>query len=214
MKLVKDMKLYYVNKFTFDLEEATVYEVFDDGFSVLFYIGDRLCCVRLNNDALGTRFYTSRENAALVQRGKLIAERMSFDEFADSEGFSPSAPSHRKHRPLRDVVLECAECGRKFVFTVEEQEFYKQKNLSAPRTCSPECRERRRADFKQKEEQKALRKSMEPSVPYRTGSVAKNSVRVTGGVVNEITYLIYLEEHYPELFPELYDIMKLNDEVQ
>jgi CxxC-x17-CxxC domain-containing protein len=39
--------------------------------------------------------------------------------------------------------LECADCGRTFDFTAEDQEFYNEKGYSAPRRC-PECRQARK----------------------------------------------------------------------
>ena len=44
-----------------------------------------------------------------------------------------------------DKTLRCRECGRDFVFTVGEQEFYQLKGLlNEPGRC-PECRASRRA---------------------------------------------------------------------
>ena len=40
-------------------------------------------------------------------------------------------------------VITCIDCGRPFIWTQSEQQFYKQRNLSAPRRC-PQCRSRRR----------------------------------------------------------------------
>jgi hypothetical protein len=196
MKLVKHMRLYYVNKFTLDLERAAVDEVFDGGFSVFFNIGSRRCHVKLKNNAIGTRLYASHEQAVQAQRAAYRAAHPAPDKVEAPKASLPSQPapdasSPKKPSAPRDVILECAECGRKFIFTVGEQEFYKKKRLSPPRTCSFECRERRKAEFEEKEAQKALRETMTPSVPYRTGSVQR-PVRVTGGVVNEISDLVYL----------------------
>jgi CxxC-x17-CxxC domain-containing protein len=44
-----------------------------------------------------------------------------------------------------DKVLTCRDCGREFVFTAGEQEFYQSRGLTnEPRRC-PECRSARRA---------------------------------------------------------------------
>jgi len=34
-----------------------------------------------------------------------------------------------------DQNIECAQCKQTFVFTQEEQDFYKQKNLELPKFC-------------------------------------------------------------------------------
>ncbi|MDD2421256.1 MAG: zinc-ribbon domain containing protein [Heliobacteriaceae bacterium] len=45
---------------------------------------------------------------------------------------------------FEDKVLTCKECGREFVFTASEQEFYAAKGFTnAPGRC-PECRAARR----------------------------------------------------------------------
>jgi uncharacterized membrane protein YsdA (DUF1294 family) len=44
---------------------------------------------------------------------------------------------------VSDQRIECVDCGRVFIWTVGEQQFYRQRGLSAPKRCS-ECRERRR----------------------------------------------------------------------
>jgi CxxC-x17-CxxC domain-containing protein len=44
-----------------------------------------------------------------------------------------------------DKTLRCRECGKDFVFTAGEQEFYQQKGLlNEPQRC-PDCRAARRA---------------------------------------------------------------------
>ncbi|MFW6150550.1 MAG: zinc-ribbon domain containing protein [Chloroflexota bacterium] len=45
---------------------------------------------------------------------------------------------------FREKTLECSDCGRSFVFTAREQEFYASKGYTnEPRRC-PSCRETRR----------------------------------------------------------------------
>jgi len=42
---------------------------------------------------------------------------------------------------FEDKTLVCSDCGREFVFTAGEQEFYEQRGLlNEPRRC-PECRQ-------------------------------------------------------------------------
>jgi len=41
---------------------------------------------------------------------------------------------------LSDKNLECVDCGKPFVFTVRDQDFFKQKGFSEPKRCRP-CRD-------------------------------------------------------------------------
>jgi len=43
-----------------------------------------------------------------------------------------------------DLVLQCVECGRPFVFPFSEQLFFRSKQLSQPKRCR-ECRAERKA---------------------------------------------------------------------
>ncbi|QKY70095.1 RQC-minor-1 family DNA-binding protein [Lentibacillus sp. CBA3610] len=45
-----------------------------------------------------------------------------------------------------DIYLKCHECTERFIFTVGEQQFYRQKGFVHPKRC-PECREERQLDF-------------------------------------------------------------------
>lgn len=47
---------------------------------------------------------------------------------------------------MEDKTLVCKGCGKEFVFTVGEQEFYKEKEFSDPLRC-PECRKARKERF-------------------------------------------------------------------
>ncbi|MBU3979213.1 zinc-ribbon domain containing protein [Patescibacteria group bacterium] len=47
---------------------------------------------------------------------------------------------------VKDITLTCKDCGQNFVWTADEQEFYKQKNFSAPLRCK-NCRVKARAKF-------------------------------------------------------------------
>lgn len=45
---------------------------------------------------------------------------------------------------MEDKTLKCQDCGAEFIFTVGEQEFYKEKQLvSEPKRCKP-CRDAKR----------------------------------------------------------------------
>ena len=55
------------------------------------------------------------------------------------------------HRQLAFVEKEivCKDCGKTFVFTVEEQQFYKERHLSEPKRCK-KCAKARRKFFRHK----------------------------------------------------------------
>lgn len=46
----------------------------------------------------------------------------------------------------QDLILKCYECGERFLFTVGEQQFYKQKGFVHPKRCE-KCRDKRREDL-------------------------------------------------------------------
>ena len=48
-----------------------------------------------------------------------------------------------------DKEIVCKDCGKAFTFTVEEQEFYKERHLSEPKRCK-ECAKARRKFFRHK----------------------------------------------------------------
>ena len=48
-----------------------------------------------------------------------------------------------------DKEMTCIDCGKTFKFTVEEQEFYKERHLSEPKRCK-ECAKARRKFFRHK----------------------------------------------------------------
>ncbi|MBR4151101.1 MAG: zinc-ribbon domain-containing protein [Firmicutes bacterium] len=53
---------------------------------------------------------------------------------------------------MEDKVLVCQDCGKEFVFTVGEQEFYKEKGFeNEPKRCKA-CRDARKAQRRQRTE--------------------------------------------------------------
>lgn len=50
---------------------------------------------------------------------------------------------------LEDKKIICKDCGKEFVFTAGEQEFYKEKQFNDPVRCK-ECREKRKANKENK----------------------------------------------------------------
>jgi hypothetical protein len=45
---------------------------------------------------------------------------------------------------MEDRTLVCKDCGKEFVFTVGEQEFYKEKGFDNDPVRCPECRKSRK----------------------------------------------------------------------
>ena len=48
-----------------------------------------------------------------------------------------------------DIEIRCIDCGKEFKFTVEEQQFYKERHLSEPKRCR-KCAKTRRKFFRHK----------------------------------------------------------------
>ncbi|GAA0069558.1 zinc-ribbon domain-containing protein [Clostridium sardiniense] len=48
---------------------------------------------------------------------------------------------------MEDKTIQCRDCGKEFVFTVGEQEFYKEKGFENEPTRCPECRKARKQRF-------------------------------------------------------------------
>lgn len=46
--------------------------------------------------------------------------------------------------PFEDITLICSDCGSKFTFTANDQEFFQKKGFERPRRCR-KCREARRS---------------------------------------------------------------------
>ena len=70
---------------------------------------------------------------------------------------------------MEDKVLTCVECGKQFVFTQEEQEFFKEKGyLNSPKRCH-ECLKTRRSTRPQKRQSYEIvcsKCAKEASVPF------------------------------------------------
>ena len=59
---------------------------------------------------------------------------------ADSTSLGDVGPARKVTSLATDQTLQCRDCGREFLFTVGEQEFYASRGLQhAPARC-PECR--------------------------------------------------------------------------
>ncbi len=48
---------------------------------------------------------------------------------------------------MEDKKIQCRDCGKEFVFTVGEQEFYKEKGFENEPVRCPECRKARKQRF-------------------------------------------------------------------
>ncbi len=47
---------------------------------------------------------------------------------------------------MKDKTIKCKDCGNEFVFTVRDQEFYKEKGfLNEPARCK-DCRDKKKAE--------------------------------------------------------------------
>ena len=46
---------------------------------------------------------------------------------------------------MEDKKIVCKDCGKEFIFTVGEQEFYKEKGFENDPVRCPECRKARKA---------------------------------------------------------------------
>ncbi|CAB1262165.1 zinc-ribbon domain-containing protein [Clostridium sp. MT-14] len=47
---------------------------------------------------------------------------------------------------MADKTIICKDCGKEFVFTEGEQEFYKEKGFENDPVRCPECRKKRKAE--------------------------------------------------------------------
>jgi len=47
---------------------------------------------------------------------------------------------------FQDQTLVCRDCGKQFVWTAGEQEFYKQKGFDNPPSICPDCRSKRKEE--------------------------------------------------------------------
>nr|WP_269321887.1 RQC-minor-1 family DNA-binding protein [Oceanobacillus salinisoli] len=74
--------------------------------------------------------------------------------FQSEEPFDPTSAIKRENTMKEalkgfapfDFRIKCWECGKRFIFTVGEQKFYKQKGFSEPKRCKP-CREKRKLEL-------------------------------------------------------------------
>ncbi|TFJ91664.1 RQC-minor-1 family DNA-binding protein [Lentibacillus salicampi] len=87
-----------------------------------------------------------RKVRAAIQK---TIKKLESDEPADLEAARErdvSIQEALKGFEPRDVWLKCWECGERFLFTVGEQQFFKQKGFVDPKRC-PSCREKRYEDI-------------------------------------------------------------------
>jgi CxxC-x17-CxxC domain-containing protein len=69
-----------------------------------------------------------------------------------------------------DRTLVCRECGRQFVFTAGEQEFYQLKDLRTEPTRCPDCRSARKAAREGGGPAAAARREMHPAICAECGA--------------------------------------------
>ena len=70
---------------------------------------------------------------------------MKFNDLADLEILKECLAETDLVLP-EDKEIACKDCGKTFVFTVGEQEFYKSKNFPFPKRCK-KCSKKRRLKF-------------------------------------------------------------------
>ena len=70
------------------------------------------------------------------------------DVFTETDLVSQEVDNQQKNL-LVDKEMTCIDCDKKFTFTVEEQQFYKERHLSEPKRCK-ECAKARRKFFRHK----------------------------------------------------------------
>ena len=85
---------------------------------------------------------------------------MKFNDLADLEilkeclaetDFSPELGEDKETDLIlpEDKEIVCKDCGKEFIFTVEEQQFYKERHLREPKRCKI-CAKARRKFFRHK----------------------------------------------------------------
>ncbi|ADQ40366.1 hypothetical protein Calkr_0843 [Caldicellulosiruptor acetigenus I77R1B] len=72
----------------------------------------------------------------------------------------------------QDKVLVCKDCGREFVFTAGEQEFYAQKGFKNEPTRCKECRDQRKA-MQRREGRQTQRRELYDAVCSACGKETK-----------------------------------------
>jgi hypothetical protein len=75
---------------------------------------------------------------ALESREPIVLQSVRNREELLNEALKGSAP--------QDLLLKCWDCGKRFIFTIGEQQFYKQKGSVYTKRCE-ECREQKYEDY-------------------------------------------------------------------
>ncbi len=50
----------------------------------------------------------------------------------------------------KDIYIECKDCGKNFLFSIDEQEYFKDMDFEQPKRC-PACRKRKKAKSQERE---------------------------------------------------------------
>lgn len=54
---------------------------------------------------------------------------------------------------LKDKIITCIDCGEEFVFTVNDQQFYKEQGFkNEPKRCKS-CRDKKKAKYEQRNQE-------------------------------------------------------------
>ncbi len=75
---------------------------------------------------------------------------------------------------MEDKNIVCKDCGKTFVFTVREQEFYKEKGLEHDPVRCRECRAARKAKFAAKAEATPAAEEVKEEAPATTENTENN----------------------------------------
>lgn len=88
----------------------------------------------------------------------------------------------------------CKQCGKEFVITQSEINFYKSKNLSIPKRCK-ECRQSNKQNNKNRSANASRQESYVPAAPQRKAKSTPVTTAVTIAlVVLAIVYAIFFKE--------------------
>ncbi len=88
------------------------------------------------------------DDAAAASDEAQKPEETSQEEAQQPEASAEEAQPATEEASAGDKTLSCEECGKDFIFTAGEQEFYEEKGFTPPKRC-PECRAAKKAAGRQ-----------------------------------------------------------------
>ncbi|MFZ5633175.1 MAG: zinc-ribbon domain containing protein [Bacillota bacterium] len=81
---------------------------------------------------------------------------------------------------MQDKVLVCKDCGREFIFTVSEQEFFAEKGFANEPLRCLDCRAARRRKDRERGEGSGRQREKYPAVCARCGAETSVPFKPTG----------------------------------